>query len=66
VNRRACEMLREVFQAFMRAPERLPGGATRRIATEGLARAVCDYVAGMTDRYLIEEFERMRLGQAHR
>ncbi len=59
VNQRACEMLREVFEAYMREPERLPEGAARRIDTEGLHRAVCDYVAGMTDRYLMEEFGRI-------
>ncbi len=59
VNRRACEMLREVFEAYMREPERLGEGATRRIEAEGLARAVCDYVAGMTDRYLMEDFARI-------
>ncbi len=59
VNQRACEMLREVFEAYRREPERLGEGVTLRIETEGLTRAVCDYVAGMTDRYLIEEFERL-------
>jgi dGTPase len=33
--------------------------ATKRIETEGLHRTVCDYIAGMTDRYLTEEHERM-------
>jgi dGTPase len=59
VNRRACEMLGEVFAAYVRDPERLGDGATRRIEQEGLHRTVCDYVAGMTDRYLIEEFQRL-------
>jgi dGTPase len=27
--------------------------------TEGLYRMVCDYIAGMTDRYLIEEYGRL-------
>jgi dGTPase len=59
VNRRACEMLREVFAAYVHDPERLGDDATRRIEQEGLHRTVCDYVAGMTDRYLIEEFQRL-------
>jgi dGTPase len=62
VNQRACEMLREVFETYVRDPERLGEGATRRVETEGLHRTVCDYIAGMTDRYLIEEFERLRSG----
>jgi dGTPase len=59
VNRRACEMLRRVFEAYLADPDRLGDGATRRIESEGLHRTVCDYVAGMTDRYLMEEYERI-------
>jgi len=59
VNRRACEMLRCVFEAYLIDPDRLGDGATRRIESEGLHRTVCDYVSGMTDRYLMEEYERI-------
>jgi dGTPase len=59
VNQRACEMLRRVFEAYLIDPERLGEGATRRIETEGLHRTVCDYIAGMTDRYLMEEHARI-------
>jgi dGTPase len=56
VNRRACEMLRRVFEAYVADPARLGDGAMRRIEKEGLHRTVCDYIAGMTDRYLMEEY----------
>jgi dGTPase len=59
VNRRACEMLRKVFEAYVVDPARLGEGATKRIDTEGLHRTICDYIAGMTDRYLMEEHERI-------
>ncbi|MEP6698524.1 MAG: deoxyguanosinetriphosphate triphosphohydrolase [Verrucomicrobiota bacterium] len=59
VNRQACEMLRSVFQAYVRAPDLLGDAATRRIESEGLPRTICDYIAGMTDRYLMEEHQRM-------
>ena len=59
VNRRACEMLRAVFSAYVQTPEMLGEGATRRVEAEGLHRTVCDYIAGMTDRYLIEEHARV-------
>ncbi|HEY2712366.1 MAG TPA: deoxyguanosinetriphosphate triphosphohydrolase [Chthoniobacterales bacterium] len=59
VNWQACQMLRAVFAAYLREPERLGDGAVRRIESEGLYRTVCDYVAGMTDRYLLEEHERV-------
>ena len=58
VNQSACEMLRKVFEAYIVDPDRLGDAATRRIEKEGLHRTVCDYIAGMTDRYLMEEFAR--------
>src|ERR1700726_4633123 len=59
VNQRACEMLRKVFESYLSAPDRLGEAAAKRIEKEGLHRTVCDYVAGMTDRYLMEEYSRI-------
>ncbi|MBO0694479.1 MAG: deoxyguanosinetriphosphate triphosphohydrolase [Verrucomicrobia bacterium] len=59
VNRRACEMLRQVFQTYIADPDKLGETAAKRIETEGLHRTVCDYIAGMTDRYLMEEYARL-------
>jgi dGTPase len=62
VNRRACEMLQGVFEAYLADPDRLGEGAMRRVEKEGLHRTVCDYIAGMTDRYVMEEYARIRGG----
>jgi dGTPase len=59
VNRRACEMLRQVFQVYLADPGKLGETAAKRIEAEGLHRTVCDYIAGMTDRYLMEEHARI-------
>jgi dGTPase len=59
VNKRACEMLRKVFESYLLDPSRLGDAAARRIESEGLHRTVCDYIAGMTDRYLMEDYERI-------
>jgi dGTPase len=63
VNQRACEILRAVFEAYLRAPDLLGEAATRRLESQGLHRTVCDYIAGMTDRYLLEEYERLKQPQ---
>jgi dGTPase len=59
VNRRACEMLRKVFESYIVDPRQLGETAATRIEKEGLHRTVCDYIAGMTDRYLMEEYGRI-------
>ncbi len=58
-NQRACGLLRNVFDAYLHKPARLGESTSKRIATDGLHRTVCDYLAGMTDRYLIEEHARL-------
>ena len=42
------------------ARSRLGDTATKRIESEGLHRTVCDYIAGMTDRYLLEAHARLQ------
>jgi dGTPase len=59
VNRRACEMLKKVFESYLANPGQLGEVATKRLEQEGLHRTVCDYVAGMTDRYSMEEYMRI-------
>ena len=58
-NERACEMLKSVFEAYIKRPSLLGVATARRVKKEGLHRTVCDYLSGMTDRYLIEEYGRL-------
>ncbi len=58
-NSRACEMIRELFHAYADKPGLLGSQAQRRVEKVGLHRAVCDYIAGMTDRYALDEWERI-------
>jgi dGTPase len=55
----AGEALREMFEIFLAAPERLPEKFRARIGSDGAARAVADYLAGMTDRYALDEHRRL-------
>jgi dGTPase len=65
VNRtrsQARRMLAEMFQLFMAEPDVLPAewfARTRTRDEAGKARVVCDYIAGMTDRYAIEEHRKL-------
>lgn len=63
VNQRACALLRDVFNACLKKPELLGRNSARQIKSEGLYRAVCDHISGMTDRYLMEEHARLFPGQ---
>jgi dGTPase len=58
-NQRAVRMLEELFRFLLQHPEHLGEGAQRRLPQDGLHRTVCDYLAGMTDRYAIQEHQRL-------
>jgi dGTPase len=58
-DRQAREILIELFAAYRTDPSRLPQRYARRIAEQGLHRVVCDYIAGMTDRYCRNEHARL-------
>ncbi len=55
-------MMRKLFLHYLEHPESMGRKAQARLEQEGLWRTVCDYVAGCTDRYAIEEYQRFGLG----
>ncbi|WP_293372269.1 deoxyguanosinetriphosphate triphosphohydrolase [Phenylobacterium sp.] len=65
VNRtrsQARRMLAEMFQLFLGEPDVLPAewcSRTQGRNEAGVARVVCDYIAGMTDRFAIEEHRKL-------
>ena len=61
-NRRGCGMLKSVFKTYLKNPKLLGSTTSWRIAGEGLHRTVCDYISGMTDRYIMEEHARFSAG----
>lgn len=62
VHKQRCKILRNAFQLLMKKPSLLGTKALSRMEQEGLPRTVCDYLAGMTDRYLIKEFSALSAG----
>ena len=66
MSAKAQRVIRGLFEVFMHDPQLLPpehaahGARLREALGEaGHARAVADYIAGMTDRYAIAEYERV-------
>jgi dGTPase len=57
----ATTILRELFETFLVNPSKLPARYSRRVETkqDDLHRVVCDYIAGMTDRFCRVEFARV-------
>ena len=51
-HERAARVVQEVFSTLISRPDLLPADHQLQIPTEGLARTVADYIAGMTDSYI--------------
>jgi len=58
-NARARGVLADLFGAYVAEPDKLPERYRRRIGDDGLERVVCDYIAGMTDRYCRQQHARI-------
>jgi dGTPase len=57
-NTRATRMLAELFNFYLTHPREIGEQSRKRIRRDGLHRSVCDYIAGMTDRYVVQEYQR--------
>jgi dGTPase len=57
--RKAERILTDLFRTYRDDPARLPPHVVARFDVDGEARAVSDYVAGMTDRFALDEHRKL-------
>ncbi len=55
---KARRFVHALFQTYLSRPEQLPPGSQKRLKAEGVRRVICDYIAGMTDRYAQDEYKK--------
>ena len=53
---KAKDMIRRLYEHFIKNPQMLPGEYKIIMEQEGVSRAVCDYLSGMSDRYCVSVF----------
>ncbi|MCX7927574.1 MAG: deoxyguanosinetriphosphate triphosphohydrolase [Candidatus Omnitrophica bacterium] len=56
---KAKRFLKELFQVYLARPEALPSNIQARVASCGAQRAICDYIAAMTDRNALDEYKKL-------
>lgn len=56
---KARDMLCRLFEYYMRHPEALPADFLPQLDFDGMERIVCDYIAGMTDRYAAYKYSEL-------
>jgi dGTPase len=52
-------VLERLFTTYMENPRVLSKEVRERMKEEGQARVICDYIAGMTDRFALQEYQRL-------
>ena len=55
---KAKRILRGLFEVYAQNPEQLPPTFSTRLGQENPYRVICDYIAGMTDRFALDEYKR--------
>jgi len=56
---KAEKIISDLFRAYQTEPATLPEHVQKFIEKRGLERTICDHIAGMTDRYAVEEHSKL-------
>ncbi len=56
---KAKDMLIRLYEYYYNHPEALPADFQPQMSFDGLERTVCDYIAGMTDKYAVDKFTQL-------
>ncbi len=59
MSNKAKLFIERLFHSYMHNPDALPTKIQKRITLDGTRRVVCDYIAGMTDRYALDEYKKL-------
>ena len=56
---KARRFITGLFKVYLEKPEQLPPSDQKKIYKTGGHRVICDYIAGMTDRYALDEYKKL-------
>ena len=59
MQQKAERIVSELFNAYLKEPAMLPTDVQKRLDAAPLHRVIADYLAGMTDRYALDEWNRL-------
>lgn len=56
---KARRILQQLYEYYIKYPERLPPDFQPQLDFDGIERIVCDYIAGMSDKYAMYKYEEL-------
>jgi len=59
MTNKARRFVKELFEAYVENPRQLPPYYQDWAEQVGLEQGICDYIAGMTDRYALDEYKKL-------
>ena len=59
MQKKAEKVLTDLFSAYLSEPTMLPDQFQELLPEKGKERTICDYLAGMTDRFAVEEYQKL-------
>ena len=58
MSNKAYRFITSLFNIYLDRPEQLPPTTLARLDMDDKKRVICDYIAGMTDRYALDEYKK--------
>ncbi len=59
MEEKAYNVVIKLFKAYDRTPELPPANVQKQLENVDKKRLICDYIAGMTDRFALEEHQKL-------
>ncbi|MCP4649945.1 MAG: deoxyguanosinetriphosphate triphosphohydrolase [PVC group bacterium] len=59
MSSKAQRFMKEMFNVYLEDPKQLPHGTEEQLSNTPIHRVICDYIAGMTDRYALDEYKKL-------
>jgi dGTPase len=59
MQQKAERTVSDLFNAYLKEPAMLPTDVQKRLDDKPLHRVIADYLAGMTDRYAVDEWNKL-------
>ena len=56
---KAKDMLSRLYEYYITHPQALPEDFQPQLSFDGMERTVCDYIAGMTDKYAVDKYSQI-------
>lgn len=56
---KACRFINQLFNVYVKKPELISKNRLKLLRKDGKFRVICDYIAGMTDRFALDEYKKL-------